>query len=128
MFLAFAWEHHDLRVGAIAVYIRERIEIAYMAGQGWENYLKARFTARRRRLLGTRPSLSALGTRGVFFTTQLLAIVIVIARYFFIEHHALALPSLDLSTLNPGQFTVLLIAADLLALVVTLPVLRHVRK
>jgi hypothetical protein len=76
-FLATAWIQHDARTREITTYIRERLE-PKLPGMGWEAYRLQR-THRATRLGGMR--LSVLSAGGVFFATQIVALVIGFSRF-----------------------------------------------
>ncbi len=67
LFFAVNWAHSEYRVRQIGIFIRDQIEAIVGANNmGWEHYMA---TVNRR-------SLYTLATRGIFITTELLAIVV----------------------------------------------------
>ncbi len=92
MFLGAIWEHNDLRVGQINFYIRTEVEKHLGAlGPGWESFRTKTFPSRHRRHkfhkaeqphpLTPQPGLIVFATRGMFFTTQAMAIIVAAVRY-----------------------------------------------
>ncbi len=92
MFLGAIWEHNDLRVGQINFYIRIEVEKHLGAlGPGWETFRSKTFPSRhrphrsrqsgQRHPLTPRPGLIVFATRGMFFTTQAMAIIVAAVRY-----------------------------------------------
>ena len=108
-FLALAWTQHDTRIGQITVYLR-RIENSFLPGLGWESYRRTTFTKKRYRLSDS----VSLPARGVFVGTQLLALLIGLARF------------VQAPQMVPA-FTGLLIV-DGLTMLVTMRVLTHRRE
>ena len=92
MFLGAIWEHNDLRVGQINFYIRTEVEKHLGAlGPGWEAFRSKTFPSRHKRHslrqsmqrhpLTAQPGLIVFATRGMFFTTQAMAIIVAAVRY-----------------------------------------------
>ena len=92
MFLGAIWEHNDLRVGQINFYIRTEVEKHLGAlGPGWETFRSKTFPSRHRQHsfrrsvqqhpLTPQPGLIVFATRGMFFTTQAMAIIVAAVRY-----------------------------------------------
>ena len=92
MFLGAIWEHNDLRVGQINFYIRTEVEKHLGAlGPGWETFRSKTFPSRHRRHksrhleqrhpLTPQPGLIVFATRGMFFTTQAMALIVAAVRY-----------------------------------------------
>jgi hypothetical protein len=92
LFLGVIWEHNDLRVGQINFYLRTEVEKHLgPLGPGWEAFRSRTFPSRRRRPefrkteqrnpLTPRVGLIVFATRGMFFTTQAMAIVVAAVRY-----------------------------------------------
>lgn len=109
LFLACAWAQHDNRIGQITQFLRE-IEVKYLQGfPGWESYRRATFTKKRLSLFDS-VSFSA---RGLFAGSELLALVIGLARF----------------TADPQMIAVFLFLAaiDVLSILVTVRVLTHRR-
>jgi hypothetical protein len=93
LFLAALWSHNDLRIGQINYFIRTELEMHLGDLPKWEAYRRRSFRSLRKRdrdpnevsvsMLAPPIGLIAFSTRGVFLTTQALALVIVSARYYF---------------------------------------------
>ena len=92
MFLGATWEHNDLRVGQINYYLRTELEKHLGAlGPGWETFRSKTFPSRHKRHsvrqsvpphpLTPQPGLIVFATRGMFFTTQAMAIIVAVVRY-----------------------------------------------
>jgi hypothetical protein len=92
MFLGAIWEHNDLRVGQINFYIRTELEKHLGAlGPGWETFRSKTFPSRHKRHqfrqsiqrhpLTPRSGLMIFATRGMFFTTQAMTIIVAGVRY-----------------------------------------------
>src|SRR5436305_9317712 len=77
-FLGCAWGQHDTRIGEIAVFLRE-LEDRFLAmfGPGWETWRRATFKKQSRF-----SDLISLPARGLFVGSQLLALVLGLARFF----------------------------------------------
>ena len=73
LFLALVWEQHDTRIGHLAAFLRE-LEDAHLGelGPGWEYWRRQRYRASRHHI--------ELPAKGVFVASELLAVVIGIAR------------------------------------------------
>ena len=91
-FLGAIWEHNDMRVGQITFYLRTEVEKHLGAlGPGWETFRSRTFASHRRRPefhktgqrnpLTPRAGLIVFATRGMFFTTQAMAIIVAAVRY-----------------------------------------------
>ena len=123
LFLAAAWTHNDLRIGQITLYLRTRVEQRYMGEEGgWETYRHSTFKSEGKQRADKMHPLAAsagklaLSTRGLFLTTQGLAIAIGAARTFPMLLHPDTLP-----------LVALLLAAALLSTILTVPTLQHRR-
>lgn len=92
LFLGAIWEHNDLRVGQINFYLRTEVEKHLgLLGPGWEAFRSGAFSSHRRKLqfhktepqhpLAPRAGLIVFATRGMFFTTQAMAIIVAAVRY-----------------------------------------------
>ena len=92
MFLGAIWEHNDLRVGQINFYIRTEVEKHLgELGPGWEifrsNTFPSRHKQRKLRHSGQRHPLTPqrgliiFAARGMFFTTQAMALIVAAVRY-----------------------------------------------
>lgn len=92
LFLGAIWEHNDLRVGQINFYLRSEVEKHLGAlGPGWEAFRSRTFPSHHRRPelhkteqrnpLTPRVGLIVFATRGMFFTTQAMAIIVAAVRY-----------------------------------------------
>ena len=92
MFLGAIWEHNDLRVGQINFYIRTEVEKHLgELGPGWESFRTKTFPSRYRRHkfqkqeqlhpLTPQSGLIIFATRGMFFTTQAMTIIVAAVRY-----------------------------------------------
>jgi hypothetical protein len=75
-FLALAWAQHDTRIGQIVIYLRD-IEDRFLPGLGWERYRRDVFTKKKYRLSDS----VSLPARGLFIGSQLLALLIGLARF-----------------------------------------------
>lgn len=102
MFLALVWVQHDTRIGEIGEYIRVEIETR-IEGIKWDTNLHQRYNGQSLRLV-------EIYAYGLFVVIPVLTVL-------------LALPSLSFS---PDQ--ILLLAGDLVAVVVSLAVLRRRRR
>jgi hypothetical protein len=75
-FLAAIWAQHDLRIGQIRAYIRDKIE-TYQSG--WESYRNdQKVTAT---VLGIR--LGTLGARGAFLSAQVASLALAVSYFTF---------------------------------------------
>lgn len=96
MFLGAIWEHNDLRVGQINFYIRTEVEKHLGSfGPGWETFRLKRFspsyrehierrrhtTVEHRHPLTPQVGLIVFATRGMFFTTQAMTIIVAAVRF-----------------------------------------------
>lgn len=92
LFLGAIWEHNDLRIGQINFYLRSEVEKHLGAlGPGWEAFRSGTFSSHHRRRehhkteprhpLTPRAGLIVFATRGMFFTTQAMAIIVAAVRY-----------------------------------------------
>jgi hypothetical protein len=122
VFIAGSWAQMDLRIGQLGEYIREKIEPLLPSHLGWETYLVAYPKLSR---FGLVRSLSAFSARGVFITTQLIAIALAVLRSPF-----LATPSRLLPVAMNAEVAVdeLLFVASLLSVICTAVLLRRERK
>jgi hypothetical protein len=107
-FLACAWGQHDNRIHQINGFLQDAEDFHLGAlGPGWESYRRAIWKKSRRTL----SSSVTLPARGLFVGSQLLALVIGLARFSQDQQMAVLF--------------VLLIAASLLAILMTMLVLRR---
>src|ERR1700693_240276 len=75
LFLSIGWSYHDIQIAQLGVYIRYRIEERLVGGDlGWEH---ARLSDRASREIG---SLIKVSTRGVFWGSECLAIVLYLLK------------------------------------------------
>jgi hypothetical protein len=94
MFLGAIWEHNDLRVGQLNFYIRTEVEKHLDGvGPGWEAFrlqtFLPRYTHRQHKGQGAELGhpltpqfgLMTFATRGMFLTTQAMAIIVAAVRY-----------------------------------------------
>lgn len=97
MFLAAAWGHNDLRIGQINWYFQSVVEKHLTSlGPGWEIFRRTTFNSKRNRAfrrqrdhsiagevhaLSAAPSLIGVSARGMFLTTQVVALLTFIVRY-----------------------------------------------
>ncbi len=92
LFLGALWEHNDLRVGQINFYVSTEVEKHLGAlGPGWETFRSKTFPSRLRRHefhkaeqrhpLTPQVGLIVFATRGMFFATQAMAIIVAAVRY-----------------------------------------------
>jgi hypothetical protein len=117
LFLAVAWAHNGARVVTISGYL-EVLEATSHGELGWEGFIRHRAPS---------PTRSILAARGIFVTTQILALALA-----FVRNDTLVL----VNTLAAGHFSavsltdgvrVLLFAVDCLAILYTLVLLRDDR-
>jgi hypothetical protein len=84
LFLAAAWSDEDGKIGALGAYVHDK-EARYNL-DGWETYHRARRPASRPWLGGLEQlvpkSMLSLATRGVFLSTQILAILVAAGQIF----------------------------------------------
>jgi hypothetical protein len=84
LFLAAAWSDEDGKIGALGAYVHDK-EARYNL-DGWETYHRARRPAPRPWLGGLEQlvprSMLSLATRGVFLSTQILAILVAAGQIF----------------------------------------------
>lgn len=139
LFLGVLWEHNDLRVGQINLYIHTEVEKHLgRLGPGWETFRARTFPARSRRrrrdekeqqhFLTPRPGLIIFATRGMFFTTQLMAIIVAAIRYAsqFLQ------PGFAVTLAEPRQALIdiaigALFLVDIVILIYTLFIVQHKR-
>lgn len=139
MFLGAIWEHNDLRVGQINFYIRTEVEKHLGAlGPGWETFRSTTFPSRHRRHklrqlqprhpLTPRPGLIVFATRGMFFTTQAMALSVAAVRYTseFLQ------PGFAVHATGPKQVVVsiavvALFLVDIAILIYTFSIVQHKR-
>ena len=92
LFLGALWEHNDLRVGQINFYIRTEVEKHLGKFEpGWETFRLKTFSSQhkeykrhrteQRHPLTPQVGLIVFATRGMFFTTQAMAIIVAAVRY-----------------------------------------------
>jgi hypothetical protein len=98
LFFSTNWAHNDTRIDQITWYIQYEIEnpLEFM---GWETYRTQNFrrkfwTNKRHHPLALVPGLLAISARGVFLTTQLMALCIGIVRLISSGELSLAILSL----------------------------------
>jgi hypothetical protein len=113
-FLAGAWAQHDIRIGQIAKFLRE-LEDRYLGSIGWESYRRREFGHKKHPLAS---GLVELPTRGLFLASQVLAVVLGIAR------------SLPIPADQIGMWTLftLLLVIDAIAIAMTVYLVRHRRE
>jgi hypothetical protein len=139
LFLGVLWEHNDLRVGQITMYIHTEVEKHLgKLGPGWESFRAKTFSTRYKRrkshekeqghFLTPRLGLIIFATRGMFFTTQLMAIVVAAIRYTsqFLQQ------GLAIDMIEPKQALIniaigLLFLLDIIILIYTLFIVQHKR-
>jgi hypothetical protein len=139
MFLGAIWEHNDLRVGQINFYLRTEVEKHLGAlGPGWETFRSRTFPSRRKRHefhnteqrhpLTPQVGLIVFATRGMFFTTQAMAIIVAAVRYAseFLQH------GFSVNVTGPGQIVMsvaigMLLLVDIGILIYTFSVVQHKR-
>jgi hypothetical protein len=73
LFLAAAWTHNDAKIGQISQYIRLEVE-QHMPFTGWEAYRKSTFDVTHP--LTPKSGLISFATKGVFLTTESLALLV----------------------------------------------------
>lgn len=106
MFLAIAWANQDRSVMLIGAYIRSRIEPKVgKDNMGWEHFVYAYYSKAEKRV----GSLNILAMRGIFLATELLAIFV------------------GLSIVAFNTIIVLIFAADIVSILMTIILLRRVR-
>lgn len=118
LFLAGAWQQHDLRIGQIVLFLREQ-EHDNLGSASWETYRWRTFAHQNKHVLSHsrwRGSV-ALPSSGIFLVTQLLAMGIGIS-------HTLPISPENLSMVI---LIVCLIIADAIAMLLTAYMLRHRR-
>jgi hypothetical protein len=98
LFFSTNWAHNDTRIDQITWYIQYEIEkpLEFM---GWETYRTQKFrrkfwTNKRHHPLALVPGLLAISARGVFLTTQLMALCIGMVRLISSGELSLAILSL----------------------------------
>ncbi len=117
LFLSVAWAHNGARVVTISGYL-EVLESRSQGQLGWESFIHHQATS---------PTRSILAARGIFVTTQILALALAFVRQ---DTVALvnALVALRFSALSlTDGVRVLLFAVDCLAILYTLFLLRDDR-
>jgi len=139
MFLGAIWEHNDLRIGQINFYIRTEIEKHLGAlGPGWETFRSKTFPSRhrshrsrqsaQRHPLTPRPGLIVFATRGMFFPTQAMAIIVAAVRYiseFFQQGFAVHIAGPK--QVVTGIAVVILFLVDIGILIYTFSIVQHKR-
>jgi hypothetical protein len=136
LFLGALWEHNDLRVGQINFYIRTEVEQHLgKFGPGWETFRLKTFAPRhkqrcaeQRHPLTPQVGLIVFATRGMFFATQAMTIVVAAVRYaleFLQQGHAVNLtePKQVLISIAAG----ILFLVDIGILTYTFSVVQHKR-
>ncbi len=114
LFLAVAWAHNGARVITIAGYLGA-LEAKSQGELGWETFIRHRTGE---------PARSILAARGIFVTTQLLALALAFVRDDTVSL-ANALAARGLSALGlTGGVRVLLLVVDCVAILYTLVLLR----
>jgi hypothetical protein len=139
MFLGTIWEHNDLRVGQINFYLRTEVEKHLgPLGPGWETFRSRTFPSRRKRHefhkteqrhpLTPQVGLIVFATRGMFFTTQAMAIIVAAVRYAseFLQN------GFSVKVTGPGQIVMsiaigMLLLVDIGILIYTFSVVQHKR-
>jgi|GEM_PF-3450509 hypothetical protein len=122
LFLAAAWSDEDGKIGALGAYVHDK-EVRYNL-DGWETYHRARRPDQPRPWLGgleqlVPKSMLSLATRGVFLSTQLLAILVAAGQIFSSFKNGIYTPTLDLD--------IFLLCIAILATVATAFVIQHKR-
>jgi len=122
LFLAAAWSDEDGKIGALSAYLHDQ-EMRYDL-DGWENFHRKRrmsrpFLAGLQRFYPK--SLLSLATRGVFLSTQLLAILVGVTQAI----------NLNISKSNPRgglQWDIVsLLCVAIVAMLITAFLIRHKR-
>jgi hypothetical protein len=73
--LAIGWTYNDLQIAQLGLYIKHRIESRLAAlGIGWQHYITSEAASKR---IG---SLAKLSTRGVFWISEILTIVLYVGK------------------------------------------------
>ena len=89
-FLAIGWVYNDLQIAQIGLYIKYRIEAPLAAsGLGWQHAI---LSQRPSRVIG---SLAKLATRGMFWGTQILAVVLYLLKNPLPRTIYLGIPTAD---------------------------------
>ena len=108
-FLACAWQQHDSRIRQINGYLQALEDRFLEVVQGWETYRRSLWNCTRRSLA----AYVSLPARGLFVGSQLLSVVIGLARYLESPHMVVLF--------------VLFVVADVLAMAATVVVLKSHR-
>lgn len=108
LFLAQVWAQHDLKIGQIADYLRQIEDDLLGSYLGWERWRRQHYQVKHYHI--------ELPARGVFLASELLAMVIGLAR--FLEQN---------TSLVSTILFILLIVGDLAALVLTALAIKHHR-
>lgn len=108
LFLAQVWAQHDLKIGQIAAYLRQIEDDLLGNYPGWERWRRQHFQTKRSHI--------ELPARGVFLASEILAMLIGLAR--FLEQN---------TSLTSTILFVLLMVIDLAALILTTLTIRHHR-
>src|SRR5882762_10370322 len=75
LFLATGWTYNDLQIAQIGLYVEYRIEARLVAsGLGWQHAILSQSPSR------TIGSLAKLATRGMFWSTEILAIALYLLK------------------------------------------------
>lgn len=150
MFLAASWTHNDLRIGQIDYFIQTEVE-KHLGGlaPGWEDFRRRTFLPSRKQthigktnsghLLAPPRGLIAFSTRGIFLTTQVIAMLIAVGRYLTegVPGFALTLYSLQhgfptelssLKTLGTFGAELVLFVVDVIATTYSMYIIRHRRE
>jgi hypothetical protein len=136
MFLAAMWEHNDLRIGQINFYIRTELEPHLgTLGPGWETFRRDKYVRRssgagngKVHPLAPARGLIAIGTRGMFLTTQLLALGIGVVQILLVITQPGYSFNLSSPTTVLGVLVVaVLVCADIAALIGTWYFVQHKR-
>lgn len=139
MFLGAIWEHNDLRVGQLNFYIRTEVEKHLGGlGPGWETFRFQTFQSGQRRHKRQRgqakhPLTSQFGmivfaTRGMFLTTQAMAIIVAAVRYAFeVLPQGSAVNVLEPKQVGISIAVVFLFLVDIAVLIYTCYLVQHKR-
>lgn len=97
LFLAVGWTYNDIQIAQIGLYIKHRIEGQLAAsGQGWQHTILSQRSSRE---IG---SLAKLATRGMFWSSEILAVGLYLLK---------SLPAQTIHLASPTAENVLLIAS-----------------
>jgi hypothetical protein len=141
LFLGALWEHNDLRVGQINFYVRTEVEKHLgKFGPGWETFRLKTFSSRyrnkeykwhraeQRHPLTPQVGLIVFATRGMFFTTQAMTIIVAAVRYAleFLQQGFAVTPTGPKQVVI-GIATGMLFLVDVGILIYTFSVVQHKR-